>query len=132
MSEYEPELGQLAFGQPHQQFAVPAIMEAVLEHIEAECARVYWNVNQKQMPSPFGNSGPDGNLKTDVFEVQAYSWSDDEQPFNFAWRDLRISWYKYLGRGMSANMEITPNMASECLEECLSSVQSMDTSERGF
>lgn len=127
MDEFQPELGQMVFGQPWQQHDVPEIMEAALGAIRDEYDRVYWNVHQKECPSPFGNSGPGANLKTDVFEVCAYSWGDDEQPFNFAWGDLRISWYKYMGRGMSANMEITPDLAAKCLAECLASVRSFDT-----
>lgn len=127
MTTFQPELGQMVFGQPAQQYAVPEIMEAVLGAIREEYDRVYWNVHQKECPSPFGNTGAD--LKTDAFEVQAYSWGDDEQPYNFAWRDLRISWYKYLGRGMSANMEISPDLAAECLTECLASVRNLDTAD---
>ena len=37
------------------------------------------------------------------------------QPFNFRWRGIEISWYKWFGRGTSSNIEITPNMASEML-----------------
>lgn len=127
MTTFQPELGQMAFGQPTQQYAVPEIMEAVLVAIRGEYDRVYWNVHQKECPSPFGNTGT--GLKTEVFEVQAYSWGDDEQPYNFAWRDLRISWYKYLGRGMSANMEISPDLAAECLIECLASVRALDADD---
>jgi hypothetical protein len=131
MNDFQPELGQMAFGQPWQSHEVPEIMEAALGAIRDEYDRVYWNVNQKDCPSPFGNSGPEANLKTDVLEVCAYSWSDDEQPYNFAWRDLRISWYKYAGRGMSANMKITPDMAAQCLTECLESIRKLDTPSFG-
>ena len=125
MKEYEPELGQFAFGQPHQQFEVPEIMEAALLAIDKELDRVMWNVNQKDHESPFGNTG--GHYKNETFEATAYSWDDSvEQEFNFAWRDLRISWYKYLGRGMSANKVITPEIASECLEDCLRSLREID------
>jgi len=123
---FEPEIGQVAFGQPSQQFAVPDIMEAVLARIDVEYARVYWNIHQEEYWSPFGNNGAGCNLKTDVFEVQGYSWGEEEQPYNFAWRDLRISWYKWQGRGMSANMAITPDLAAQCLEECLASLQALE------
>lgn len=126
MSHFQPELGQAIFGQPSQQFAVPDIMIAVLEKLASEYARVGWNIHQRDIENPFYNSGPAYNLKTDVFEVCAYSWGDEEQPFNFAWRDLRISWYKWCGRGASANVEITPGMAAECLSECLASLQAID------
>lgn len=126
MKDFQPELGQMAFGHPFQEHAVPEIMDAVLNAIREEYDRVYWNANQKECPSPFGNSGPAGNLKTEVFEVCAYDWGDEPQPFNFAWRDLRISWYKYCGRGASANMEISPELAAQCLIECLASLRALE------
>ena len=122
MNHYQPELGQLVFGQPTQEFPVPDIMTAVLEKLATEYDRVGWNIHQHEIENPFCNMGPAYNLKTDVFEVCAYSWTEKEQPFNFAWRDVRISWYKWCGRGASANMEITPAVAAQCLDECLVSL----------
>lgn len=127
MNIYEPELGQAIFGQPHQTYEVPEIMEAVLTMIHHEYDRVYWNVKQKDCPSPFSNTG--SRLDTPTFKAHAYSWGDGEQPFNFVWRDLRISWYKWCGRGMSSNIEITPEMASKCLDECLAEIRKMEEGE---
>lgn len=121
---YQPELGQALFGQPFKEHTVPEIMDAALSFIRYRLDTVMWNIHQEEYASPFGNTG--NSFKNEVFEVHAYSWSDDDQPFNFAWRDLRISWYKYLGRGMSANCDITPELASKCLVECLSSLEKMD------
>lgn len=129
MNQYQPELGQLVFGQPTQQFAVPDIMTAVLEKLATEYERVGWNIHQKDIENPFYNMGPTYNLKTDVFEVCAYSWGEEGQPFNFAWRDLRVSWYKWCGRGASSNVEITPEMAATCLEECLASLNALDEAD---
>jgi len=124
MSAYQPELGQMAFGQPSQEHSVPDIMHAALEMIRQELDRVMWNNNQERYNNPFGNGG--NEFKCDTFEVCAYSWGDDDQPYNFAWKDLRISWYKYLGRGMSASKEITPDLAADCMSDCLSAVRSLD------
>lgn len=121
---YTPEVGQALFGQPHQEFEVPPIMEAALAYIRNRLDTVMWNANQEVYASPFGNTG--NSFKNDVFEVVAYSWADDEQPYNFAWKDLRISWYKWAGRGMSANINVTPEIAAECLEDCLRSLDAMD------
>jgi len=127
MSEpYQPELGQLIFGHPHQEYEVPEIMVAVLLALHNEYRRVYWNRHKRECFSPFYNSGPEANFKTDVLEVQAYDWGDDEQPYNLAWRDLRISWYKHCERGPSSNLPITPEMAAQCLDECLASIRAMD------
>lgn len=122
MDEYEPELGQSVFGQPTKQYAVPEIMDAALTFIRYRLGTVMWNENQREMDDPFGNSG--ASYKNETFEVCAYSWGDEEQPFNFKWGALEISWYKYLGRGMSSNMDISPDLASKCLQDCLKSLES--------
>lgn len=117
--EYQAEIGQAVFGQPHQRYDVPPAMETALDALR--CA---FEVMNPELPSPFGNNGPPAAYRNDVFEAIPYDWSEDEQPYNFAWRDLRVSWYKYCGRGMSANMRVTRKLAEECLRACLSSLLS--------
>jgi hypothetical protein len=124
---YQPELGQMIFGQPHKEHKVSNLVDAVLCRIRDELDRVMWNVNQEQYASPFGNTG--NSFKCDEFEVCAYSWGDEEQPFNFKWRGIEISWYKYLGRGMSANTAISAITADEMLEHCLRAVSEWEHSE---
>ncbi|MFT3987157.1 hypothetical protein [Aestuariivirga sp.] len=131
MEAYQPEIGQAAFGQPWQAHAVPAIMEAALAAIREEHDRIWWNCMQGECPSPFSNSGSRANFKSPIFEVCAYSWNDDEQPYNFAWRDLRISWYKHCGRGTSSNIPVTPDMAAQCLDECLDWLRRLEPAHNG-
>jgi len=127
---FQPELGQMIFGQPHKEHAVPEIMEAVLIFLRYRLGTVLWNLNQKEMDDPFGNSGAD--FSNETFQVQAYSWNENiDQPWNFKWGDVEVSWYKYLGRGMIANVEISPNLASECLKSCLASLKRMDSKDHG-
>ena len=127
--EYEPELGQAVFGQPHQKFDAPELCEAALRHIVDELTRVRWNLNQRWPDDPLANSGPGGNFKCEAFEVQAYSWSDEEQPFNFKWRDVEISWYKWVGRGMSCNRELTPDLINEMMDDCLAALRAWENAE---
>ena len=126
MKTYVPELGQMVYGQPWKQYDCPEWMIAYLEYIEKEMERVMWNINQKEYNSPFRNTGE--QFKNDTFEANAYSWSDEEQPYNFKWKDVEISWYKYLGRGTTVNQEIGHNKATKMLNECLESLRKMDTS----
>lgn len=109
--EYEPELGQMAFGKPWQPVDCPACVHGALTALSEA-----WSVLRAD-DNPFCNTGAryDGT----AFKAHAYDWSDDEQPFNFAWRDLRINWYKYLGRGMSASRDVTDTEAAEMLRECM-------------
>lgn len=124
---YQPELGQMVFGQPSQELEAPRYLEAALTLLSAVLVRTQENIKQERVDDPFGNTG--GDYRNDVFHAQAYSWGDDEQPYNFSWRDFRVSWYKYLGRGMSMNRGITPAECAEMLNDC---VESLEAEEREF
>ncbi len=125
MTTFTPELGQQIHGQPFKQYATSDLVDSALYYIRDRLDNVMWNINQREYDSPFANTGND--FKCDLFEVHAYSWSDEPQPFNFKWRDVEISWYKYLGRGMSANMEIPPALTDEMLTECLKALERYET-----
>lgn len=122
--QYEPELGQMAFGQPWKQYECPEWIIAFLDRIRRELDRVMWNNNQEAYASPFDNSG--NSFKNDVFEVSAYSWGDEEQPYNFKWKDVEISWYKHSWRGTTINQDLEPQRGIEMLNECLASIETME------
>lgn len=125
MTEYEPELGQAIFGQPHKQYSVPDIWEAALTFLAYELERVMRNERARDFSDPFANTA--ASFDCPKFNVEAYSWNEDyEQPFNFKWQDVEISWYKYLGRGMSANQELSPERAAEMLSDCLGYLRERD------
>lgn len=123
MSQYEPELGQALYGQPIKEFAVSELVEACLQSISYELDRVMGNLGNRDWSSPFENSGNVPGFVCPTFSTHAYSWGDDEQPYNFKWGGVEISWYKWSGRGLSSNVEITPDMASKMLDECLAAVR---------
>ena len=121
MSEesFEPELGQALFGQPTKEYQVAWELQSGLEMI-----RHYLNIAFDLEGDPFGNSGAD--FKCSVFEVNSYSWNEDvEQPYNFRWRDLEVSWYKYFGRGMSVNRAPKVREIIKMVHECLDVLRSM-------
>lgn len=111
--QYEPELGQALFGQPHQNYAADELCEACMAVVGAL-------LEAKLNLHPMENSGD--KFDCDVFSAHAYSWGDDEQPWNFKWRNFRVSWYKYLGRGMTMNMPLSADMAAEMLAECIGAI----------
>lgn len=118
MNEYQPELGQAIFGQPHQRFECPDILDAALVFIRDRLDTILWNNLQQRVESPFGNTG--SRFETDGLIVEAYSWNEDvEQPFNFKCGNIEVSWYKYLGRGMSVNREVTSQDVSDMLATAL-------------
>lgn len=113
MSEYEPELGQACFGQAWQPRECPLNVQRVLDALQSA-----WPV-LLGTPNPFSNTGERFDGK--AFRAHAYSWNDDEhQDFNFAWRDVRVSWYKYLGRGTSINRRMSDAEITEMFRECMS------------
>jgi hypothetical protein len=130
MGKADLELGQMMFSNAKVGYwEVPEIVEAVLRTIADEIERVEWNNTQKHYEAPTGNNG--GEYKTDKFKMRAYCWCDGERhkkgcPANFEWRDVKITWYKYLGRGMTTNTEFTPDLANAMLEDCLASVRATE------
>jgi len=116
LKTYEPELGQALFGQDPQEYEVPRHVENALEKIAEELERI-----SRGNQTPFDNSGE--HFQNQIFEADAYSWSTDDQQYNFKWRDFEVSWYKCLGRGMSMNRDITEEETKKMLEGCLKSLQ---------
>ena len=118
---FQPELGQMLYGQQWKPHPVPDIWTAAFLLLEDELGRVMGNTTQERWDSPFSNTG--NRFECQAFAVHAYSWGDDEQPWNFRWRDIEVSWYKNMRRGASANMPLLPDMAAMMLEECLEALR---------
>lgn len=97
------------------------VVVAVLRAIEEELLRCYWNKNNKEMESPFCNTG--NSYTCDVFSVRAYSWDNDNGK-NFVYADRHLlqssliaEWYKHLGRG--DYVEVPENWKMEYLADML-------------
>lgn len=106
-------------------------LDAILSAIENDLLRVMGNINQEDYDdeNPFQNTGNTKGYKNDIFEVHAYDWgwdfddNDQPQPINFRWRDLKIWWYKRMGRGMYTNRFTTHDELAVMLQECLQSLR---------
>ena len=95
------------------------LITAALEEIKNEMERVYWNKHQKEMVSPFLNTGEyydDG-----VFVVRSYDWIGDNDLPNFHYGKLKCWWYKHYRRGLSWEYDGKYNMLppSEFLEKMI-------------
>ena len=123
------ELGNIMFNtNVNQIYNCPNYIEVFLNTIKEVLNIKMWNKYQKEYDSPFDNTG--NSYKNDIFEVEAYSWDDDyEQPYNFKYKDIEISWYKYLGRDMTINKKVTPNEAIKMFDDCINSLQNIDKGE---
>jgi hypothetical protein len=116
MKEYEPELGQIFYGQEPQKFECPDYVAAALEYLTH-----FFYDKDISRENPFRNTG--ARWHNSIFEVNAYDWNEDNvQPFNFKYKDIEVSWYKYLGRGMSINREVSEEECWEMLKECVESI----------
>lgn len=114
------------------------LLNAALFRIDDLLGKVMWNIHQEEYDSPFSNSG--NTFKCDTYEVRAYDWSWDfdldtnspPQPYNFKWRDLEVTWYKYLGRSTETNRPIAPDEISEMLDDCIKATWKLDPDEFGY
>ena len=106
--------------QPNKQ-GIMELMTAALMRIRNAVITHTNNVFSNYV-DPFSNTGE--HFETDVFQVKAYDWNTEEDQVNFTWRDIKISWYKHMGRGMqmSCPYPITPDLICEMLHECLNSI----------
>jgi hypothetical protein len=108
------ELGHLVYGPLPQEYACPEWIINLL-----------WGLAEKlpgewRWGTPFDNSGE--SFRNEVFAVQAYSWGDEDQPWNFKYDDIEISWYKWLGRGTTINRIITGPEGTAMYIACLNSL----------
>ena len=117
------ELGNLMFNQnKNQTYECPEFVISLLKGLEDELERIYWNNNQEEFESPFRNTG--NNITIKEMKIQAYNWNEDKtDEWNFKYKDLEISWYKYLGRDTTINIDPnTPNFAVKMVtyyNECI-------------
>jgi hypothetical protein len=100
-------------------------INAALQNIRTKLEIVYWNKYQKEMPNPFDNTGTE--YSNDTFTVRAYYWGDDDERYNmpnFEYKDLKVYWYKYLGRGMRAvaDEKLTADYIETMIKECIKSI----------
>ncbi len=124
MSQYEPEIGQMLFGRPTSEYEVPDFAEACFNHARRELGRHWNNVyasepNEQGEYAEFAERGfyPPDHQPFGV-TYRAYNWDEDapDEP-NFAWDGLEIRWYKYPGRGMSCNVDWTPQQWADWLNK---------------
>lgn len=81
---------------------------ALLFDIKKYLNTCYWNKEQREMRSPFDNTGE--TFQTNHLTLIAYQWDDEddeEDKYNLKFKDVEISWYKYLGRGTTINKELS-------------------------
>lgn len=88
-------------------YLLPNYVEWLLRGIQNEIGRVYWNINQKSWNG--GGFFQDYEYDNDPCGIEGVHWknhrNEDETEINVSFDGVKIYWYKYLGRGMEANVK---------------------------
>ena len=111
----------------HEDPGIVSLVEAALVLIDGEMRRTYWNKKQRELNSPFSNTG--SSYSNPTFTVRAYEWDEEaEWKPNFEYKGLKVEWYKYLGRGMivECDHEITARFLADMLNDCIQSLEKED------
>jgi hypothetical protein len=112
------------------EFECPEYIEGLIMLIADHVERIEWNRTQERYTAPTSNNG--AQWSNDTFSMRAYYWGDDEaeqaKP-NFKCGDIEVCWYKYLGRGMTINREVTEAEAVAMFDKCMASVRAMESDE---
>ncbi len=126
---FEPELGQMCFGNPTGQHECPEYITALLNHLADEIVRVEGNKGNKIEPL---TSNVGGEYIVDMFEMRSYYWGDDEGIAalpNFKYGDIEVRWYKHSGRGASINHPISESGAVLIFDNCLAFLRQREARE---
>lgn len=100
---------------------VESLLESALSYL-GHAVWIYTNNTRQDAIDPTENNGSE--FVNDTFEMRAFDWSDPEvYAPNFKYKDFEVEWYKYLGRGMEINRDITPDEINEMLLDCLKSLE---------
>ena len=98
------------------------MLRAMLNIIESEMTRLYWNQNQKEIISPFSNSGE--LFQNEYVTIRAYNWDENELP-NFDTDQLKIFWYKHSNRGVYALLMPNGNVDEILVNVLNNTIQSL-------
>lgn len=132
------ELGNIMFNtNTIQQYNCPNYIVALLREIDRQLNRIMWNIYQKEYNSPFNNTG--NSFELGNFKVMAYNWNEEvEQDYNFIYKvdktksnldDIKISWYKYLGRDTTINQEIDSSIIVDMFDDIIDQLHNYETIE---
>ena len=99
------------------------MVRALLDFVEKELSVNYWNKNQKEMESPFANTG--SYYKNGYVTIRAYNWDENDLP-NFDTDELKISWYKHNNRGVCAIVKKDANIDKTLRETLNKTVLSIE------
>jgi len=139
--QYEPELGQMMFGNVYDEFDLGEHEQYVARKLY-DLSETLGKMNPEEQAHGLlgGEWGYGQDFKNDVFEMHHYYWGDctcgaeeaeEERPHdptcpivlpNFRCGEIEIRWYKYIGRGMTINQKVTRKELKEIFQKCRESL----------
>jgi hypothetical protein len=132
-NEYTPEPGQILYGYGMSEFECPTYVDAFIQYLLSDYARIYWNHFQESFElDGYRPENPDSTiLAVDDLTVRGYWWGDESAPEatlpNLSFKGVDIYWYKHPGRGQSTNIEKTPQQWVAWFEQALAAIQRADS-----
>jgi hypothetical protein len=128
VSKFVPELGQYYCGNPTGEFALSELGLAVFFHALRELRRVYQNLHDVEWEDyTNGTIGP-VTWNRYYWGDAAYATSEPDEfdrP-NFVAFEVELRWYKHPGRGMSVNVEYSPQQWADWLERVLAGLEAVE------
>lgn len=103
---------------------VELLTMAMLDYIRKELDRLYWNKNQKEMVSPFDNTGAEP-YSNSYMTIRSYNWNGNDKP-NFETENMKVSWYKHSNRGVVVSFKEGLDPLATIAETLQKSVQSLE------
>ena len=62
-------------------------------------------------------------FETETFVIEAFNWNEEiDQPYNFKYKDIEISWYKRLGRDTTINGDYSATQIIEMYNKCIEAI----------
>lgn len=89
-----------------------------MEYLTREVNQELWNYIMEEKYN--GETA----FENDVFQIKPYSWGEEPNDWHF-WHKpsgLKIAWYKYPLRGVTANFQVTHEQFRAVLYDCMNSV----------
>lgn len=104
---YEPEIGQICFGNPWGEFDAGELGRACVLMLLDQVARVFWNREQREWDRC-------EDPKIPGMAYQSYWWGDEDAPEasrpNLSLGDdIEVRWYKHARRGTTTQRRVTPD-----------------------
>ena len=101
---------------------VSKLIGTIMDKLDMELQTALRNMYQKEMSTPFQNSGE--KYENDTFSAKAYDWNENAEP-NFKYQGIRVWWYKHSGRGLCvrSDEDITLEMLTKMNDECIDSIK---------